>query len=84
MKLTNTSYSADLGRIHSKELDPVNAAPWLEGRASGFLCCEQYKLIARVANKYGGNVKNVISPGGCGVRKYTHPMGSKNNAGGIR
>jgi hypothetical protein len=48
----------------------------LEGRRIFF---EQYKLFATAANKYGGNVKNVILPD-VGVFGNTHyPMADTNN-----
>ena len=77
MKLTKHPILLIWGDFIPKELDPANAGTVLEARR---IFVEQYKLFATVANKYGGNVKNVILPE-VGVFGNTHyPMADTNNA----
>jgi hypothetical protein len=77
MKLTKHPILLIWGDFIPKELDPANAGTVLEGRR---IWVEQYKLFARAANKYGGDVKNVILPE-VGVFGNTHyPMADTNNA----
>jgi hypothetical protein len=77
MKLTKHPILLIWGDFIPKRLDPANAGSVLEGRR---IWLEQYKLFAEVANKHGGNVKNVVLPE-AGVSGNTHyPMADTNNA----
>jgi hypothetical protein len=64
------------GDFIPKALDPANAGTPPETRR---VWVESYKRFAVVANKYGGNVKNVILPE-VGLSGNTHhPMADTNN-----
>jgi hypothetical protein len=77
MKLAKHPILLIWGDFIPKTLDPANAGTAQEGRR---IRLEQYKLFAKVANKYGGNVKNAVLPED-GVSGNTHyPMADTNNA----
>ena len=81
LKLTKHPILLIWGDYIPQELDPANAGTVLEGRR---IWLEQYKLFATVANKHGGNVRNVILPE-VGVSGNTHyPMADTNIHAGIR
>lgn len=77
MKLTKHPILLIWGDYIAKEVNPANAGTPPENRR---VLVEQYKRFATVANKHGGNVKNVILPE-VGVFGNTHhPMSDTNNA----
>jgi hypothetical protein len=61
-------YSAPTGAAIPKKLDQAYAGIAQESRR---IFVEQYKLFAQAANKYGGNVRNVILPE-IGISGNTH------------
>ena len=76
MKLTRHPILLIWGDFIPKALDPANAGTPPETRR---IWVEAYKRFAMVADKYGGNVKNVILPE-AGVSGNTHhPMADTNN-----
>jgi hypothetical protein len=81
MKLTKHPILLIWGDFIPKQLDPANAGTVLEGRR---IFVEQYKLFATAANKYGGNVKNVILPEAAVFGNTHYPMADTNNAEVLR
>ena len=75
LKLTKHPILLIWGDYIAKTLDPANAGSPIESRR---ILVEQYRLFALAANKYGGDVKNVILPD-IGIRGNTHyPMADTN------
>jgi hypothetical protein len=77
MKLTKHPILLIWGDFIPKELAAANAGTVLETRR---IWVEQYKLFATVANRHGGNVKNVILPDAGVLGNTHHPMADTNNA----
>ena len=77
MKLTKHPILLIWGDFIPKELAAANAGTALETRR---IWVEQYKLFATVANRHGGNVKNVILPEAGVLGNTHHPMADTNNA----
>jgi hypothetical protein len=75
LKLTKHPILLIWGDYIPKTLDAANAGTPLESRR---ILVEQYRLFAKAANKYGGDVTNVILPD-IGIRGNTHyPMADTN------
>jgi hypothetical protein len=75
LKLTKHPILLIWGDYIPTKLDPVNAGTPLEQRR---ILVAQYKLFAQAANKYGGDVTNVVLPE-IGIRGNTHhPMADTN------
>ena len=75
LKLTKHPILLIWGDYIPKTLDPAYAGTTQESRR---IFLEQYKLFAQAANKYGGNVRNVILPE-IGISGNTHyPMADTN------